>query len=245
MKTSTKIFIAALLFLVLSVIGYDHLLKKEFLTGRYKNMYAYYTDLQLKNFGSFDIDAAQIANVKFIQGPYRVLIEPNALDYVTVKQKGSKLQIDVSLTGNYYYNRHPYLLLISCPHISAIHADAFITRKERKVIETVVNEGWNGRHILISGFKQDSLTITQDHGSHVILDSNQIGSLSATIGKSPISVSRITILKSNRFENARLQVLNKSKLVLNDAFITHLNYQLSDSALLIMSGAAKHAFIKQ
>jgi hypothetical protein len=244
MKTSTRIFIAALLFLLLSMVGYDHLLKKEFLTGRYKNKYAYYTDLKLKNFDSFDIDATQIANVKFIQGPYRVLIEPNALDYVSVKQKGNKLQIAVSLTGNYYYNRHPYLLLISCPRITDLHADAFIMRKDQKVIDTVVNEGWNERHVLISGFKQDSLTIWQDHGSHVMLDSNQIRSLNATIGKSPKSVSRITILKSNRLENVTLHVLNKSKFVLNDARIAHLNYQLADSAQLVMSGAANHVFVK-
>jgi len=244
MKTSTKLFIAALLFLVLSIITYDHLLKKEFLTGKYKNIYAYYTELKFKNFDTFDLDAAQIANVKFIQGPYRVLIEPNALDYVKVKQKGSHLQIDVNLSGSRYNYGHPFLLLISCPRIAAVKTNAFFTNRNLKIIDTALDEGWNERHVLISGFKQDSIVITQDYGSHVMLDSNQISSLNATIGKSPLSVSRITILKNNHFENVTLQVLNKSKLVLNDAYIAHLNYQLSDSARLIMTGAAKHAFIK-
>jgi hypothetical protein len=245
MKTSTKIFIATLLFLVLSVLGYDHLLKKEFLSGRYKNSYAYYTELKLENFDTFDINAAHIANVKFIQGPYRVLIEPNALDYVKVKQKGNHLQIDVNLSAARYNNRNPYLLLISCPHIKEVTANAYIISKNLKVIDTVVNEGWNGREVLISGFKQDSLTIRQDYGSNVVLADNHIRSLNAIVGQSPLSVSRIAILKSNHFENVNLQVMNKSKLVLKDALITHLKYQLSDSAELIMNGAAKHAFIKQ
>jgi hypothetical protein len=244
MKTSSKLFIAALLFLVLSIITYDHLLKKEFLTGKYKNIYAYYTELKFKNFDTFDLDAAQIANVKFIQGPYRVLIEPNALDYVRIKQNGNHLQIDVNLNGSRYNNGRPFLLVISCPRIAAVNANAFFTDRHLKIIDTVLDEGWNERHVMISGFKQDSLAIKQDYGTHIILDSNQIRSLNATIGKSPLSVSRITILKSNRLENVALQMLNKSKLVLNDAHITRLNYQLSDSAQLIMSGAAKHAFIK-
>jgi hypothetical protein len=244
MKTSTKIFITALIFLVLSIVTYDYMLKKEFLTGKYKNIYAYYTELKFKDFDTFDLDAAQIANVKFIQGPYRVLIEPNALDYVHVKQNGNHLQIDVNLSGSRYNNGRPFLLVISCPKIAAVNANAFFTDRDLKIIDTVLDEGWNERHVLISGFKQDNLAITQDYGSHIMLDSNQIRSVNATVGKSPLSVSRITILKSNSFENVRLQVLNKSKLVLNDAHITKLNYQLSDSARLIMTGAAKHAFIK-
>lgn len=240
MKTSSKIFIAALVFLVLCILGYDYLLKKEFNTGRYKDVYSYYIPLKFKNFNTLDINASQIANVKLVQGPFSVKMDPDARGYATIKQTGERLQIDVTFDGSQYYNHAAYLLLISCPVIKSVNASAFVTDKNQKKIDTVANEGWNGRNVLIEGFKQDSLTITQNYGSQILLANNTIGSLNATVGQSPLSGSILTVLEDNRFENANLQIMNRSKLILKQARIKNLHYSLADSTHLVLNGAAKN-----
>jgi hypothetical protein len=96
---------------------------------------------------------------------------------------------------------------------------------------------------MIDGFKQDSLIISQDYGSQVVLANNNIGLLNATVGLSPFSGSHITILKNNRFNVAKLQVLNKSTLNLNEAKINQLDYRPGDSTRLIINGAAKNSLL--
>jgi hypothetical protein len=240
MKTSTKIFIAALLFLVLSMLGYDYLLKKEFNTGKYKDVYAYYIPLNFKNFDVLDINASHIANVRLIQGPFSVKIESDARHYVKVKQTGTHLQIDVNGAFERYYNRNAQLLLISCPDLKSVNVNAFSTVKGQKVIDTVTTEGWNSREVLIDGFKQDSLTITQNYGSHVVLANNNIRSVNAAVGETLLSGSILTILKNNQFENAKLRILNRSKLILHQARIQHLDYSMADSTQLLINGAANN-----
>jgi hypothetical protein len=240
MKTSTKIFIAALLFLVAAILGFDYLLKKEFDTGRYKNVYSYYKPLLFKNFDVLDINASHIANVKLVQGPFSVKIVPDAMEYVKVKQTGSHLQIDVNLAVERYYNNSAYTLLISCPNLKSVNVNAFTFVKGQKVIDTTTNEGWNSRQVLIDGFKQDSLHITQSYGSYVVLANNNIPTVNAAVGESPLSCSIIAILKNNRFENANLRILNRSKLILHQAAIQHLNYTMADSTQLLINGAAKN-----
>ena len=99
--------------------------------------------------------------------------------------------------------------------------------------------------ILIDGFKQDTLDIEQDYGSTVVFANNDIHSVNAIIGKSKSSGSKIIFLKGNHFQDAALEIGNKSQFVFNDGFIHHLNYHLADSAKVILTGASQNILKKQ
>ena len=96
------------------------------------------------------------------------------------------------------------------------------------------------RQVLIDGFKQDSLTIKQDYGSTVVLANNHILSINGIIGISKKSSSKLIIQKSNQFRDVKLDIQNKSSLLLNDALIHNLNYHLADSAKLVLTGNAQN-----
>ncbi|WP_184550876.1 hypothetical protein [Mucilaginibacter sp. FT3.2] len=243
MRTSTKIFIAGLALLALCILGYDLLLKKEFLTGNYKDIYSRYIPLQYKDFDALEINAPQKASVSIVRGPFGVRAEPHVLEYIHFTQTGRLLQMNMKYSAERFYNGDGYRVVISCPYLTDVKTSAFITINNQKVIDTAVNDNWNYGKVLIDGFKQDSLTITQDYGSHVVLANNHIGMLNAMVGLSPLSGSRITILKSNQFDVAKLQVLNKSTLILNEAKINHLDYRPGDSTQLTINGAAKNSLL--
>jgi hypothetical protein len=239
MKTSTKILIATMVFLVVAILGYDLLLKKEFFTGKYKNIYAKYVPLKFKDFDALQINASHRASVKIVQGPFGITADPNVLEYVQFAQNGKLLQMNVKYSAERFYNDQDYRIIISCPHLSSVNANAFVTINKQRVIDTAVSDNWNYGNLMIAGFKQDSLKLTQDYGSQVILANNNIGKLKAIVGVSDSSQSRLTILKSNKIDNARLQILNRSRLSLNEARIGYIEYLPADSSQLILNGAAQ------
>jgi len=136
------------------------------------------------------------------------------------------------------------VLIVTCPHIVRLNTDAWYGTEGKSYIDTEVKDQWNMRKVWIEGFKQDSLSISQDYGSTVVLSGNSIKALNVQIGKSPLSGSKLFVLQNNRFENANLDIRNKSKLLLEDANIGKLNYRLSDSAKLVLNGNAAHLINK-
>ena len=84
MKTSNKLILAALLLVLISLFGYDYLLKEAYVSGRYKDPYRDFATLKFKNFDTVDIVSSTAANVKFVQGPFSVRIDTNFLSYAKV-----------------------------------------------------------------------------------------------------------------------------------------------------------------
>lgn len=244
MKISNILIVAALLLILFSLLAYDKMLRSEYLSGRYKDPYGNFVTLKYINFDAIDVNASTVANVKLVQGPFKVIIDNNALDYVKIKQVGNRLQIDVNFEYHFMYNSNPYTLVISCPKLTVITTNANYTSNNKQVTDSIVREDWNMKQVLIKGFTQDSLSISQDYGSSVVLSNNHIRSVNALIGKSVGSGSKMIILKSNQFQNASLDIRNQSKLSLENASINHLNYHISDSAKLELTGAALNTFKK-
>jgi len=240
MKTSNKLIIVALLLVVVSLVWYDYLLKAAYESGAYRDPYHNFTSLKFKNFDTVDIVSSTATNVKFIQGPFSVRVDPNALSYTFIKQNGRRLQINAVFEYNYYSDLNPYIVVISCPKLSELNADATYRSNNKQVTDTIVREEWRMRGVLIEGFSQDSLAINQDYGSTVVMSNNNIGILKATTGQSPKSGSKLTILADNQFRSAKLNILNNSKLLLANALIGDLNYHLADSAKLIVTGKAQN-----
>ena len=240
MRTSNKFVCLALLLTLLSLIIYDLLLRAEFVSGRYKDPYQNYAALQFKDFDALDINSASVANVKLIQGPFHVRIDKYALDYVKVKQEGKHLQIDVVFNDNHRGNQNPYLLVVSCPKLVELNTGASYRANGRWITDTIYREDWNMRSVLVDGFTQDSLQISQDYGSSIILANDYIRSLRAVIGKSTGSGSNLVIQPGNRFQEASLDIQHNSRLELDNSMINLLKYRLGDSARLVISGKAQH-----
>lgn len=238
MKTSNKLILVAVLVILVCLVAYDLLLKAEYKSGDYKIPYKSYVALPWKNFDIVEVNSSTAANVQFVQGPFGVKIDDRALTYTTIRQQGNRLQINAGYENNYLWNPHPYLLLISCPKLTKVYTNATYYVDGRPFTDSVAREQWNMRKVLIDGFKQDSLSVEQDYGSTVILANNSIRSLHAAIGKSKGSSSIIILKENNQFDNASLDIGNRSKLELENCLIHHLAYRLSDSAKLIVSGSA-------
>jgi hypothetical protein len=239
MRTSNKLIIATFLLLLLSLFGYDCMLKAAYKSGDYKDPYSDFKSLDYKDFDAVDIVSSTAANVKFVQGPFSIKVGKITLDYVKIKQQGRRLQIDANFEDHYMGNSYPYIIVISCPKLAEISTNASYIANKKLIIDTTVRDDWNMRQVLIDGFKQDSLSISQDYGSTVMLANNTIRSVNAVVGKSPGSGSKFIVLKTNQFQKTNFDIRTKSRLLLNDAIIHTLSYHLADSAKLIVTGAAQ------
>lgn len=246
MKISNRLIILALLLIVVSQLGYDNLLKAEFISGRYKDPYKDFVKLNFKDFDAVDLVSSTAANVKFVQGPFKIIADAAALTNIKISQEGKKLIIKAVYDKEYLWNANPYLIVISCPRLSAVHASATYTvSKDIRVTDTVNYNSWNMRKVLVDGFKQDSLTISQDYGSMVELANNELINVNATVGKSPGSGSKINLLKGNRLKNANFEILNRSELLLSNSGIENIRYHLADSARLTIGAQSQNLFKKQ
>jgi len=240
MKTSNIFLFAAAVFTLLSLVVYDFLLKAEYKSGIYTDPYKDFVTLNFTQFDVVDLPSSTAANVKFVQGPFSIRIDESAKYFVQVSQEGAILRIKARFDGGYQTTASPYILLISCPKLSAVHVNAGYHANNIEVTDTIVREDWNMRQVLIDGFSQDSLHISQDYGSTVVLANNHIHAISAEIGESSQSGSNLIIGDGNVFGNVILDIKNRSKLFLNKASIQSLNYQLGDKAQLIITGKAKN-----
>ncbi|HWZ03746.1 MAG TPA: hypothetical protein VNX40_09050 [Mucilaginibacter sp.] len=240
MKTSNKLVIAAIILILVSLVGYDYLLKGAYVSGKYKDPYNTFISLKFKEFDTVDLVSSTAVNVKFVQGPFSVRIDSNFSEYTRIKQTGKRLHISAVFEANYMSDPNPYTMVISCPHLSVINIDATYKSNGKQVTDTTVRDDWRMRKVLIDGFKQDSLIINQDYGSTVVLANSRLQSISTTTGKSVKSGSKLVILEHNQIQKTNLDILNSSTLILGNAQIGDLNYRLADSAKLILNGKASN-----
>jgi hypothetical protein len=240
MKTSNKLITVAFLLILGSLFVYDHLLKAKYLSGRYKDPYGDYITLKFKDFDTVDVNSTSAVNVKFVQGPFNVRVDNDASDFTKIKQQGNRLEIDAAFKGDYINNPNPYIVIISCPKLTEVNTNAIFKEGNKQIIDTVLREDWRMRQNLIEGFNEDSLSIRQYYGNSIILSGNHIRMLNAVVGLNPHSFSKITILKNNLFQQATIDVLNRSKVLLDGKTIQNLKYHLTDSAQMILTGAAQN-----
>lgn len=245
MKTSNKLVISAVFLILASLFIYDLMLRTEFRTGTYKIPYRNYTELKFKDFDTINVKSVSAANVRFEQGPFRVRIAPRADEFTRVSQDKKTLNIEAIFKHDYESSPNDYLVIISCPKIAQLKTSAWYGTNGRSYIDTIVNDQWNMRKVLVNGFKQDSLTISQDYGSRVFLSNSRIGFLKAAIGLSPKSGSQLNILNNNQLDNINLNIGNRSTLIINSVAGSKFNYHLADSARVTLAGAALNILKKQ
>jgi hypothetical protein len=239
MKTSNKLIAVVVFLILVSLLVYNYQLKAEYTSGRYKNPYRNFTTLKLKDFDAVDINSTTAANVKLVQGPFSVRVDSAALEYVNIKQQGNRLKINADFARDFRYNYNSYVVVISCPKLTEVTANAAYTANNKQVIDTVYQEQWNMHQNLVEGFKQDSLSVRQTYGSSILFSGNHIRAFNAVTGTDAGSGSKITILDNNKFQDATIDILNQSRLQLNGNSVLNLKYHLADSARMIATGAAQ------
>ena len=244
MKTSTKFLAIALAIIAVSLCFYDLSVRAVYLGGSFRTPFKDYYDLNFKGFDTINVKSSTAVNVLFEQGPFRVRLALDAESFARISQDNKTLNISAVFKHGYENNRNAYLVLVTCPKIAKFNTDGWYGTNGKSYIDTVVKDEWNMRKVWVEGFKQDSLSISQDYGSTVVLSGNTIKALDVQIGKSPLSGSKLFVLKNNSFQSANLDIRNKSKLLLEDAQIGKLNYRLSDSAKLVLNGNAAHLINK-
>lgn len=245
MKTSNKLALLGIIAILAAIVWFDLIMRSAYFTGDYKKPFREFVSLDFKNFNTINLNASTAANIIVQQGPFDVKIEPYGKDYVKVTQNGTALNISAGFSGSYRNPRYDYVMLITCPNLVKFNTDARYMAGDVQITDTLATADFNWRPSIIRGFRQDSISIIATHASNIILTGNDMKTLKALVGTDEGSASDLTITGDNRFEKAELNMLNRSRLRLLGGYIPNLQYQLADSARLIINGAARRLINKR
>jgi hypothetical protein len=241
MKNSTKYLLAALLVLLASLTAYNMALRTEYHQGTYKDPLRGFTALKFKNFDEVAVPAASILTVKIVAGPYGVHISPEVAEFVHLRQQGRRLEVSASFPSRHEYLGNRPLLVISCPRLATLHADA---RYQEAGQPRVEKQYALGHAVQVQGFQQDSLSVWADHASHVELAGNKLAWLHAEAGASPGSHTELHVAPDNHIAAASFRLRAQGELVLDNTAIAQLQHQFGDSAKVTLTGVALGSALK-
>ncbi|MGI4762302.1 MAG: hypothetical protein ACRYF0_16450 [Janthinobacterium lividum] len=235
MKNSSKYLLAAVLVLLASLTAYNMALRTEYRRGDYKNPLRGYVAQGFRDFTEVVVPASNVVSVKIVPGPFSVRLNPGATEYVHLRQQGNRLIITATFPKWRRYFGPAETVLISCPRLAALSTDAVYEAQGKPSISKDFREY---EKVLVQGFRQDSLTLRQNHGSCIELAGNTLGSLRATAGPSLGSHGLLQLNADNRIAAASLTLAHQSELVLDNVQIPQLHRQFSDSTKVTLTGAA-------
>jgi hypothetical protein len=233
MKTSNKLFVAAVALVLGSLATYDAALRAEYLTGHYKDPLRNYQALGLRNFDAVSVPSASGLQVKIVAGPFAVHVDNDAAKYVHVTQRGEQLFVTLAYPTKPESLGRREAVLITCPRLTALTTEGTYTVAGKAPQDQLQGGG----EVEVQGFRQDSLTLRQDRSSEIRLVGNTLGWLQATAGARPGSEPELAIGADNHIQTADLTIGHRGHFNLATA-IPRLRYQFSDSATIGLSGAA-------
>ena len=233
MKTSNKLFVAAVALVLGSLATYNVALRAEYRTGHYKDPLHNYDALGLRNFDTVVVPAAGGLNVKIVAGPFGVHVQKEAAGFVRVVQQGRQLTVALAYPKKEKWLGRQEAVVISCPRLAALSTAGTYTVAGTPQRSQLAGGGT----VLVQGFRQDSLTLRQNRSNQILLEGNTLGWLRAVAGTGPGSGSELQIGRDNRIQAADLTIGNQGRLELNTA-IASLRHQFSDSATVTLSGGA-------
>lgn len=240
---SIKILVAALALVVAGLFAYDLELKAAYLKGDFKKPFGDFMTANFSNFNSIKLESGTAINLMVAKGPYRVLIDPSAEDFVKISQQGSKLIIRAEFDDHYRSRANDYTVFVSCPDLSVFTSDAKYTVGGWKVTDTLPNI-FDKKPTQITGFNSERLEIIEDNGSNILLQNDRISNLKAVVGSGYKAASIITIGRGNIFEAADFQILNKGTLNIEAPSGNNTSYHIADSAKLSINGAISKRLFK-
>ena len=233
MKTSNKLFVAAVALVLGSLATYDAALRAEYRTGNHRNVLHNYRALGLRNFDAVSVPSASGLRVKIEAGPFAVRVSKAASDYVHVTQRGQQLFVTLA------YPEKPKPLglgeavVITCPRLAALITEGTYTVAGQAPQAQLQAGG----EVEVKGFRQDSLTLRQEQNNQIKLVGNTLGWLQTLTGTRSGSEFRLDIASDNHIQAADLTIGHRGHLDLATA-IPRLRYRFSDSASVVLTGAA-------
>ena len=233
MKTSNKLFVAAVALVLGSLATYDAALHAEYGTGHFRDPLRNYQALGLRNFDRISVPAAGRLHVKIERGPFAVHLNKDAAEYVHVTQQNGQLAVALDYPKEWKWLGQKDALRITCPQLAALSAKGTYTVAGQPQHDKL--EG--GGEVEIKGFRQDSLALQLDQSTHVLLTGNLLRQLRATTGQRPGTEPSLTIGADNHIQAADLTIGSRGHLDLATA-ISNLRHRFSDSATVAFSGAA-------
>jgi len=233
MKTSNKLFVAAVALVLGSLATYDAALRAEYRTGHYKDPLRNYQALGLRNFDAVSLPSASGLQVKVAAGPFAVHVSKEAADYVHVTQRGRQLLVTLAYPEKPESLGRQQAVIITCPRLESLTTEGTYTVAGKPQLARIETGG----QVEINGFRQDSLTLRQDRSNHIRLVGNTLGWLRASAGVRPGSEPNLEIGADNHIQAADLSIGHRGHLDLVTA-IPRLRYQFSDSATISLTGAA-------
>jgi len=247
MKTSNKLLIAAGVFLLACLVGYDFTLKTEYDKGAYKSRFYQMTALKFTNFKIINHKAGNCLGLRVEQGDnYGVWVSNNYKDMVEITQNGQTLTIKYS--GKDFYNLGDYSgIIITCPVLNELTAMPALIPK-------ISDYGYDG-NIEIEGFKQTvPMTLKSNQSINFTMDYNSLSELNVSMGNNVYAPGRyydrannliavngkpqLYIGSSNSIKVANLNMQGGSQLNLQGPVIGKPNYQLADNATITLSGSS-------
>jgi hypothetical protein len=248
MKTSTKLFIAAITTLIILLVIYDFGLKAEYMKGSATYVGAGKEISAHKDFDRVKINSAGVVKVMIVPGDYKIEVSPESAIDVTTSQTGKLLTLDINFLDKEDYYSNKRAVYIYVPKLKELTTDSKYTIHGKSYRNRKV-KGSKDVAVVVQGFANtyslDSLTLLQDNASTVTLTGNKIGFLKSITGVSAGSRSALNIFAGNQIQSASFEARGSSFLTLENVAITKVQFQASDSAQVNLSGASSLALLKK
>jgi hypothetical protein len=237
MKNSLKFFAAAGLLLLGSLTAYNAALHTEYVRGSYKDPLHNYNSLALRDFNTLAVPSAGAMQMRVEAGPYGVFVSKDAAQYVRITQQGAGLTVALAFPEKEAYLGTGDVVIIRCPRLSALTAGTAYTVAGQSKTTAKLDHS-NSKQLLVQGFAQDSLRLSQDHTAHVVLAGNHLSRLLAVVGGTPGSTAQLDLSSTNRIDTSDLRVEEHGKLMATNLALPARHWHFSDSARVELSGRA-------
>lgn len=194
----------------IGLLVYDLQLTAVFRKGDYTKPFYNYTSLNLRGFDRIRLNSATTLSFLLVQGDYKVVINPRIRTWLRVSQEGSKLIITADLPGSFDGFTNDYAAFISCPNLRRVETSGkYFVRGEAVVDRRGPNFWFNPT--MITGFRLDSLEISEDGGGNLALRKDRLGILQAVVGNR----SALRVGSDNVIGGGEISVSDSATLVLN------------------------------
>lgn len=240
MKTSNKLLIAVTILIIGYLVVYNFSLKAAYLKGDYKSRFYEMERINLKDFNAIESNVANVFKVQVEQGPeFGIWVDKYARDDIFFTKKGKTLQVNYKPKKDY---GNLGKIIIICPAL-----DSITTTKGDLNKYTL----WDAMTI-VSGFNQPLMKVRVSYFAKLWLLRNTLTQLNAHVEgiqeSSNVETDTgwgdygLSIAKSNHIKIANLEAKGsgKGRIKLYKPEIDKINYSLSDSAEVTLSGKLLH-----
>lgn len=232
MKTSNKLFLTAILIIIISMVTYDFALRAEYKKGTYKSrFYGFEKTTAFNGFNKIDNRAANLISIKVEKGNEPgIWVKSVWKDRFKISRKGTTLVVEVENKESTRVSSYDNSITIICPFIDRITTAPYLGKSGQNLIHS------RGK-TTVSGFTLDKLSLEISKGVELFLERNKIAGLQALVGDQMSDNASLVISSSNQIGNATIDVPGKNHLEIENSVIAKQNFTIADSATIAFSGS--------